>query len=1393
MEQQEQHELFFTGGNHSDNTPSMQPPNTYRGLKGYSLTSLTDNSYAFESEKGNSAIFVLNPKYTAIGFNVMNHKVLIHSTNDTFVPNANRKGEVGMVDISPANNLPVGGYNNGYVPLYVHKDFNYRITKQIEGWCVYENSKIQRDYWSDDFNPPRVINFALPVFTTYFTSGGSNPLVIGDSYMVLQGTIIHNGISYGPNEVDNVFTAIGTTYIGTGKVIKYVPVELFDWMPRYKMGDIRFNKWLSGGNVMCGSYQVVFQSVGLDGVTSPWSFITKPVHVSAGFPGNTITSYQNDQGGPNTTNSLKGLEFIIDGLDTNFTTIRVAAIRFTDYNIQEEPVLFYEGIITGTSMTVPFYGNENLTQLTSADIQELNVYIKRINTIVPLKNRMTGGNWDSAIDVDFDPSSARIDICEYMCPTDSIGSGLPTNGSNTSVLPFAGHKQAKAGGVSSGDILPLAWYEVTVSAINYNGILRVPGTYFQGIFGVNTYTTIGTPTIYAVIRIKKYGTTYEYTRIMDDWYDGKGSLVDNKIRSLWRFETYRAGILLRDLSGNPVYVRFIGDKKMPSQWNVAADVGPDGLPYGVDGNLIGGYDATTQETVLRHLGIEINNLNFADLLAAIRLSTGDNTLQYSDFPKYFSGFEIVRVSRDKQVFAQGIMGAVMDNASAPDRYPMAQFNVSLNGGARVPQLYTLYSPDYLFEFSGDSPQEGDWLRIEEYRVKNEDFISNGFFTNNCRKYPINVPNATTGTVLNPIPGSAWSPKGYMVPIIPERSAPVDPNVDYVDTGSTTFHNYSISSTTFYGIGARTYFFSQNYAEGVANLFHGFGNWQAGIDRPPIVSVVRPKNILYGGTSDSAKANNLYEFCGHYQQFDVAFLAYLQANAGIASGIQVFGGDCFISYFDLARNMDDSNNTYGPNTWGLTSIFPVESNVNTYLREGRHPAKDGPSSSNPAGTGLVYPNLVEQWVYNKAYSSDELFYTEPALPVNFIPNNQLVAQAIYSNAKFPGEFTDAYRKFQPANKRDLEGVLGAIINMVVKKGALYAFQENGISYLPVEERASVPVGLNAPMIIGTGGVMPRYDNTDNYYGNQHQFGLCETPNGFVWFDGNRKAFCYLEGGLAQPLSVIKGRDAFFQNNVYGTILENDAPVWGIGIASIYDARMKRVFMVFKDNTRNGYEFGIYFDIKNKQFLGESNHFPAIMFNLMEHLYSAFEGISQNAFLANHTYAVGDVVGVGSENYVCILGYTTLGFPLQPSLDATHWALASVANQIFLDNTNDIGKFYGLVRDEEMTVCFNPAHGTAKFFNNLEFTGNNVFFDDVEVSNNTQTGADTNIVLGPDKDYWFYNNKHFGSIPMTSLGERLKDVFLVARFVKKNKLNNSPINSKNKTLRLSSIKTLFTKAP
>ena len=67
--------------------------------------------------------------------------------------------------------------------------------------------------------------------------------------------------------------------------------------------------------------------------------------------------------------------------------------------------------------------------------------------------------------------------------------------------------------------------------------------------------------------------------------------------------------------------------------------------------------------------------------------------------------------------------------------------------------------------------------------------------------------------------------------------------------------------------------------------------------------------------------------------------------------------------------------------------------------------------------------------------------------------------------------------------------------------LFYWQDKAVGYLPINERITVASALGAPTEIGVGGVMTRYDERTDFYGNQNTHGLIENPEGFVWVDKN----------------------------------------------------------------------------------------------------------------------------------------------------------------------------------------------------------------------------------------------------------------------------------------------------
>ena len=1382
MDSNKKEQHFFFDGLNTDNSEVFQPKNSYTKCSGFTIISKDENSYAIESELGNDVVFNLNPNFTPIGGFRSLYKLIIISTSNSFAATNREKGEFGMVDISPITQIGT------YVPLYCHKSLGFKVDKQHEGHANFEHDTIQRAYTTDDTVPPKVLNYANPIYTTYFTSGGSNPLVVGETYMVLQGVINQGGPNYGPGEIDNVFVANAPTYVGTGLIIKYVPVELLDWVPAYKMGSIRLNKWLPGGDLQNGSYQVAFQQIGTDGVSTPWTAMGNTAYASDGYPGPTVQDYQGEQGEVNTVSSGKGLQFILENLDLNFNTIRVAAVRFTSWNVQEAPILIYDGVVTGPTMYVDLLSNIGLEQLTAAEIQEIFVYFARINTIQPFKNKMNGLNWGKLADIDYDPSTCDIKCIDYLRLTDDVNNVDVTSVYDNSWpanSPIVGHEYAPTAGRNP---LPEAlihyrtWYEVSGGDAIYNGIVRLDGTFFLADQPLlNSFTvSAGAPVLFPCIRIQKYNGVYDTIRLQNDFYDSKGTVAEHYLTSNWRREKYRYAIQLLDLAGNPQYVFHAGDKTMIAQNNTTGQIDPEtGNAWGFDGALTvntggGGGTPGLDKVYLRSIGIQIDQLDIQAIVDALIISTGNTALVISDLPKYFSGFRVVRAPRDKQVLAQGLMVATYIDAPS-QVYCGTDIDIARNRYPRRVQCYCYYSPDINFQTS-QSPviQQGDDVRIEAYL---QEHLSH-HWTGAAPEYAIEKYVHFNG---EPMPGVS-TPTGYAQALLFNRCSLVEPNLTHNFQGSETFNNWGERE---FGpnpssVGALTYFIATaNAQEGLPGDLHlGFGHWRIGDRYPVLVSIIRQKNNLYGGTSKAALASTIYHQCGHYQQFDAPFLAYVAGNGGKADGIQVFGGDCHVNYFDIARTMD---NTTTPDTFCYTTIFPVEAAANAMLRLGKHPAKDGPAFS-----GISFPNNVEQWFYNSAFSPQESTYYEPAKPLNFIPNKDFYYQALYSETKIPGEYIDMYRKFREANNRNLEGLAGKGINLKKKNGKLFYWQENAVGYLPIEERTGIPVGMNAPLIIGVGGVMDRYDEMDGFYGNFHQFGLVETETGFIWFDRNKRAICSLDAGVLS-LSALQGMMSFCHKYLDGDMLIHDAPVWGFGVAGVYESRFKRAVFVFRGvgpNT-NPINLTLAYDIKSKNFVCQPNFTPGWMIDMNQFLYSSFEGLAPNPIQAFTNYQQGMRVKQGNTNYVCLVSFTTTGVLILPSMDTVHWASTSNPSQIYLQGINDYGKYFGIVHDEEFEIICNIDKHITKLFNNFEFQGNDVFFDDIICSTSDQNASDINIVTGVREEYHNINRRWYGTVPLDSLTGRLRDSLMKIFMRKKNRLNGNPTVSKNKKLVLSSI--------
>lgn len=1374
----------FFKGQTSDIEPSQQPNDTVRDSNNMRVVAENKNTVGDQNLLGTIKTLNLNPNYFPIGWAKLANQIVIFSTKD--ITGTDQNGEIGVATINPITLVGT------YTPMYNHVALAFNSEHQIECRGYDENESKRRVYWTDDYNTLRAINLLDPILNTTFLVGA---LIVGDVYMVVRGSVTNNVVDdYGPNEaLGTVFTADGTEVYNTAdtRVIEYLDVSLIDAVPTRDQGNISYNRWLAGGQLLGGGYQYCYQLQTADGIVSNFSYVTKVFHTSdPTTPSSSSVDYQAVQGSLTNEDSGKGIRITIDNIDINFNVIRVVAIRSIGFTATDSPVIIFEGNITGSTMDFDHFGDEQLGSLSVDDLAAIVLAIRRVNTLDILKQRMFIGNVKLAPYIDFNASAAGVIITpiEYRFQTDKIGRPDDSGDSTTAGLMASGYEPETGLTVIDTD----QWYEVLTTPVTYNAVVYAVGDTFQGVATVHVY--VGAGTVQAVTRLQNYTGSYRLLPVRDDYTDTKNAGVATVLKSLWRGETYRTGILIYDVFGNPQYVHWVADWEVPA---IYATTDPNtGAPLAFNPRLteqhLNDYGGTTTSMSVRSIGQSFSNIDFTPVATALGVAL-------ADLDRYIGGWSIVRAKRDKQVISQGIL--LPSTLTGTDVRPQAPSllvdDLYFTGLNRRKNAYFWYSPEMLFYPAGAT--DGDILEVVDYVQDTiKAFVGGTLDTSNFHYYDKHFVSSA--------PPPNTPAKGTQNNLVVANCVHISPNSSGVligTTGDSVINASGVSGGGIYGVNPRycvggfTYLMYTQTAEPTVP----WDSFASRTDAKSLVNHIRPRTNLYGGQSDAAKAATEYIHCGHYQPMDAAFMAYMVGNAGVVNDVEVFGGDTYISVLDVARMMrEDNGGVFDAISFG--AFFAVESSLNMSMRQGRHLAKDRSCDEtqpliNTNGISYSNPLQPEQWVYNAGYSYEESQLKYLAVPLNYLPNNNFMHRVYGSLTKVDGELIDGFRQFPINDFIDVDGTRGEIINLRAKNDRLFYFQPDAVSYLPINERETIPNQLGAPVTLGTGGALQRYDGIVTYYGNQHQFGLGETEDAFIFFDARRKELVTVGvGAQTVSLSLVDGlRNEF--SNLIGDFLTNDNPVRNNGIAMQYNQPLKEMMISFRGVgdpsvvSREPYApigFSVGYDNMNKQFTGKFDLLPGIMLEFNNILIVAYTA-QFSIIIGNRVYAVGDRLTDGTSIYVCILAYTATLVPVIPSVDTTHWKLIMEMNEVHISDKGPVCRFFGYVYPNSISVIVNPDFYEDKVFDNCVWQSSQNFFDTLTAATSYQTGTDTAITSSEEYRY-IYTSWH-NNLPFDASGDRMRDKYLTLTLAKDNKLNGQYWQSKDERVKIVSLITNYRK--
>jgi hypothetical protein len=1365
-----------------------QPSGTFYEASAFHLISKSGNTFALESALGNTLVFSVTKGYTPIGAAGVVDKIVVFSAR------SDGQSEISLVTVSNQQTCTC-------VPLYNDK-LGFSVNFPIESLLFPENEFIERTYWTDRTTSPKVLNILDERLHIPFLQATILPL---GKYMVVQGIVVFNGISYGPSQASTVFEVTGITPtfftivgLGTYKVIEYIDKDGLDWTAPVLLGNLRLNRPIAG-SAKNGIYVACFQLLTEDGASTAWSMPCFPIRVAGPAAVGNISTYQKHEGHFSTVLSNQGFELLIENIDQKYSRIRVAVVHGTDYGVYGNPVIIYDSTVSGVDMIIPYTGSEMIQELVEEDLLQFFKKIRKVGTLAVVNNIMFPGNIEYGKDVKWDPSTGvsakciKYDLFHDMRNVSWDGSSVGHAGVSN---PIAA--------TGSNLIRMKQWYRVKTGIINYLGTNYSVGQMFQGeSLSINssaeTFTTPNNGTLEAVIRIKKYdfggGNKYQITPIDNDFYDGKGMMASHYLKSYWRGERYRWTLALIDTSGNIGYARWLTDKEIPEQHKNAGDLDDLGNAIGFDARLFPlEYGAVSNPNpsspnpryCIRHIGIEINGIDFNALLSELGLTS------FAQLKEHFSGFTILRCPRDAKIIAQGSIYPITKKGfSVPGGYsqyggPMAvrkmsQDNDGKNGGSgQIQDFYNFYSPDFQFRWNSN-PSLSAASNVKVVGIYDYAGADYGMAPIDIAGNPVAPIVAVDKNIQYYSSVGGFQPAGTKIDIDAAKCAE---EIEFAASGGVG------NSDVWFDNGAVNveahafdpYPYSQSDLTGTIPPAYGCRSTilnirsiepfplNPGSIARQVINICNTKTSFYGGNGAAAKANNQSISVNHYQSFDDDFISMLNSTSGICNGIEIFGGDATIGLYTVNRVVRGTCNEHNH-----VVIFPIESNCNFLLRNGRH--------TNKVGASQLINYDPEVYSLNHAFSNNYLLAPVTGIPDRYKPVSRFPYRGLFSMQKIAGEEIDGFRKFQLAAFRDVSGLNGTITNFRAKGMKLFYWQKRAVGYIPVNERAIVNTSIGSPTVIGQGGVMERYDERTNYFGNQHQFGLIDTPDGFVWIDAERKVLCMMSTGLEiVELDVAKGMNSFFQKNLSGDIFINDRPTAGKGISGFYDPQYNRVVLsVMGTDT----DFTILFDQQNGTFTGLMPY-KAGLFHVFQNMVFAMS--PQNKYyvpVSSQMVPVGAIVEEFGIVYVCILAYSYSGTGY--ALNPLHWSPIYSMSDSFQQNIGDIGKWFGLVYPSSLKYIVNGENlNEPKVFDNSVWRASKEFFDSLIAETVDQIAVDIN--LSNKKDYEYRNKMWSGSLPLANDG-RLIGNTLKINLLKFNKLNGSPITSSNEKIILNTAMTVF----
>lgn len=272
-------------------------------------------------------------------------------------------------------------------------------------------------------------------------------------------------------------------------------------------------------------------------------------------------------------------------------------------------------------------------------------------------------------------------------------------------------------------------------------------------------------------------------------------------------------------------------------------------------------------------------------------------------------------------------------------------------------------------------------------------------------------------------------------------------------------------------------------------------------------------------------------------------------------------ECVIeySYGDTYYQRWDCLKTYPFTTDDLNQVIEIGSFTleTRYNIAGRYDRNRGQVSN-------LHMSPVNFNLYNPIYTQQDNFFSYRLLDEDSYKNDYYPNQVTWTTSKSSNSDVDAWTHITMISTLELDGDKGGLNKLIRYNDQLLAFQDTGISQIMYNENTQISTTEGVPIEIGNSGKVQGKRYITDTIGCSNKWSVVSTPSG-VYFMDNYDRGIYLFNGQVQSLSLAQGFDSWCKQNIISVLGNEWAPQGFKNFVGYYDSINQDVLFINAETT------------------------------------------------------------------------------------------------------------------------------------------------------------------------------------------------------------------------------------